>query len=233
MDVLITGASKGIGYALAKKFSRQENCILYLVSRSADNLAKLKAECQAVNKGTDVHTIPFDLTTLQSEDLPAELQGKHFDFVINNAGLLINKPFESYETDDIVGMLSTNFVAPVLLIQKLMPHLGGDSPTHIVNIGSMGGYQGSVKFPGLSIYSASKAALACVTECLALEMKERNVFINCLALGAVRTEMLNKAFPGFNAPLSADEMAGYIADFTIDGYNYFNGKVLPVSVSTP
>ena len=176
MDVLITGASKGIGYALAKKFALQDNCTLYVVSRAAKLLADLKAACQVINKKTIVHTIPFDLTTLQTGVLPSELSGVHFDFVVNNAGLLINKTFESYTTEEILGMLSTNFVAPVLLIQKILPYLGGASPSHIVNIGSMGGFQGSVKFPGLSIYSASKAALASVTECLALELSDKNIF---------------------------------------------------------
>jgi NAD(P)-dependent dehydrogenase (short-subunit alcohol dehydrogenase family) len=97
----------------------------------------------------------------------------------------------------------------------------------------MGGYQGSVKFKGLSLYSATKAAIASLTECLATEYTNKNIFFNCLALGAVQTEMLNEVFPGYIAPLSAKEMAGFISQFAINGYKYFNGKVLPVSVSTP
>jgi len=104
---------------------------------------------------------------------------------------------------------------------------------HIVNIGSMGGYQGSAKFPGLSLYSAAKGALAILTECLAEELKDRGIKANCLALGAAQTEMLAEAFPGYKAPLSAAEMAGFIADFSLHGSGFFNGKILPVSVSTP
>lgn len=97
----------------------------------------------------------------------------------------------------------------------------------------MGGFQGSAKFPGLSAYSSSKAALACLTECLAEEFKDKNIAFNCLALGAVQTEMLNEAFPGYKAPLNASDMAAYIANFSINGHQYFNGKIIPVSLSTP
>ena len=104
---------------------------------------------------------------------------------------------------------------------------------HIVNIGSMGGFQGSAKFKGLSLYSSSKGALAILSECLAEELKERKIFVNCLALGSAQTEMLSEAFPGYHAPLTAREMAGFVVDFATRGHRWFNGKVLPVAVSTP
>ena len=97
----------------------------------------------------------------------------------------------------------------------------------------MGGFQGSSKFPGLSAYSASKAALANLTECLAEELKEKNICANCLALGAVQTEMLETAFPGYVAPVKSREMASFIAYFATRGHQFYNGKILPVSVSTP
>jgi len=110
-----------------------------------------------------------------------------------------------------------------------MEHSGG----HIVNIGSMGGFQGSSKFPGLSVYSSSKAAVASFTECLAEELKETKIKVNCLALGATQTEMLEEAFPGYEAPLSANKMAEFIADFSLNSSKWINGKVLPISISTP
>ena len=115
----------------------------------------------------------------------------------------------------------------------MFSNMGGVKPTHVVNIGSMGGVQGSVKFPGLSIYSASKAALATLTECLAAEYPDKNIYFNCLALGAVQTEMFDEAFPGYKAPLTADEAAEFITDFALNGYKYFNGKIIPVSLSIP
>ena len=97
----------------------------------------------------------------------------------------------------------------------------------------MGGFQGSSKFPGLSAYSASKAALGNLTECLAEEFKEMGIAVNALALGAVKTEMLEEAFPGYVPPVNAQEMAGFMANFATSGHHFFNGKILPVSVSTP
>jgi 3-oxoacyl-[acyl-carrier protein] reductase len=97
----------------------------------------------------------------------------------------------------------------------------------------MGGIQGSSKFPGLAAYSSSKGALITLTEMLAEEYKESNISFNALALGAVQTEMLAEAFPGYQASTTAREMARFIADFALNGHQFFNGKVLPVAHSTP
>ena len=105
--------------------------------------------------------------------------------------------------------------------------------SHIVNITSMGGFQGSSKYKGLAYYSASKAALACLTECLATEFSEAGIKVNCLALGAVQTEMFEEAFPGYKAPVDAREMGEFIADFALKGHKFFNGKILPVAVGNP
>ena len=104
---------------------------------------------------------------------------------------------------------------------------------HVLGISSMGGVQGSAKFPGLSAYSSSKGALITLFELLAEEYKTREVCFNSLALGAVQTEMLEAAFPGLKAPVSAKQMGAYVADFVQHGHQYYNGKVLPVSSSTP
>ena len=97
----------------------------------------------------------------------------------------------------------------------------------------MGGVQGSMKFPGLAAYSSSKAAVITLTELLAEEYKESGVSFNVLALGAVQTEMLEEAFPGYKAPTSALEMAEYIHDFSLNGNKFYNGKLLQVSNTTP
>lgn len=97
----------------------------------------------------------------------------------------------------------------------------------------MGGIQGSMKFAGLAAYSSSKGALITLTELLAEEYKENGPAFNVLALGAVQTEMLEEAFPGYRAPLSAIEMAEYIRNFSLTGSKYYNGKILQVSNSTP
>jgi NAD(P)-dependent dehydrogenase (short-subunit alcohol dehydrogenase family) len=156
---------------------------------------------------------------------------QQLDCVIYNAGYLVNKNFESQSYLEITNQVNINFSGAVFLLQQLRPYLGKGS--HVVTIGSMGGFQGSQKFPGLAVYSASKAALAVLSECLAQEWQQDGIAVNCLALGAVQTEMLQTAFPDYKAPLSADEMAAFIADFCLHGHRFFNGKILPVSVSTP
>ena len=105
--------------------------------------------------------------------------------------------------------------------------------SHVVTISSMGGIQGSVKFAGLSAYSSSKGAVITLSELLAEEYKEDGIAFNVLALGSVNTEMLQEAFPGYEAPLSAKEMADYIYNFALTGNKYYNGKVLQVSATTP
>jgi short-subunit dehydrogenase len=233
MNVIITGASKGIGYALAKQFSANSQNHLFLIARSKERLHHLKKECLEQNPDTEITTVVFDLENLLKGEFPVLKNCEHIDILINNAGFLIRKDFKELSSDEIIGMTTVNFVTPTLFIQKLMDKMGGRIPSHVVNISSMAGYQGSSKFPGLSIYSASKAALASLTECLAEEFNAENIFFNALALGAVQTDMLTKAFPDYKAPISADDIAKFIADFAIHGYKYFNGKILPVSLSTP
>jgi NAD(P)-dependent dehydrogenase (short-subunit alcohol dehydrogenase family) len=152
---------------------------------------------------------------------------------VNNAGLLVNKPFEKLKLEDVKRSLGVNYLAPVVLIQELLPLLLKAQKPHVINISSMGGVQGSIKFPGLSSYSSSKAALGVMTECLAAEFKDGPIRFNTLALGSVQTEMLEAAFPGYKAPLMPVEMAALIKDFAENGGTYFNGKIIPVSLSTP
>jgi NAD(P)-dependent dehydrogenase (short-subunit alcohol dehydrogenase family) len=158
----------------------------------------------------------------------------HFESVeilINMAGMLVASDFLKSEEGDARLMMETNFFGPAAVIRIVYPIMKNGS--HIVNISSMGGYQGSQKFRGLSFYSASKAAVACLSECLAEEFKHSGISVNCLALGAVQTEMLEEAFPGYKAPLSAKEIAPFISGFALTGHKYMNGKIIPVAVNTP
>jgi NAD(P)-dependent dehydrogenase (short-subunit alcohol dehydrogenase family) len=156
----------------------------------------------------------------------------HIDILINNAGTLINKSFDAMSADEVNRLFSVNYTAPALLIKNLLPLLKAGK-AHIVNITSMGGVQGSVKFAGLAHYSASKAALAVLTECLAEEYKNDDLVFNALALGSVQTEMLAEAFPNYKAPVTPEQMGAFIANFAINGRAFFNGKIIPVSITTP
>ena len=155
----------------------------------------------------------------------------HVDILINNAGQLVNKPFNKTTFNDFESVYKVNVFGAAELIRLLIKSF--NSSCHIVNISSIGGIAGSSKFSGLSAYSSSKGALNILTEMLSEEFKESDIKINSLALGAVQTEMLNDAFPGYKAPLSAKEMAKFILDFSLNGSKFFNGKIIPVSISNP
>jgi len=234
LKIIITGASKGIGKALAEKFAGISDVKMLLMARNQTMLNELKSELLGLNPHTSIEILACDL----NKEIPlaylkafAENGPGLIDILINNAGLLIHKPFGILSSNDFDAMFNTNVKAPFTLIQTLLPYMS--KPSHIVNISSMGGYQGSAKFPGLSLYSASKGALAILSECLAEELKPFGISVNALALGAVDTQMLQQAFPGYQAPVTADQMAAFITEFAINGYKVFNGKVLPVSLSTP
>lgn len=234
MNIVITGASRGIGKALVNEFiNNYDNCNIIVISRNID-----KAFFSEINNNSRVYAVPFDIEGLLNNNR-LEFKNKVFeifssiDILINNAGYLINKPFSDITVLEAKKIFDVNFFASAELINLLKPLLLKSKKSHIVNIGSMGGVQGSVKFAGLSYYSASKAALAVLTESLAEEFKETNIRINCLALGAVQTEMLEEAFPEYKAPITANQMAKYITDFAVNGAKYYNGKILPVSLSTP
>lgn len=234
MNILITGASKGIGVELVKQFATNPNNNIVALSRNQELLIQLKEYCQTqFNNTVHIHSIDFSSNNF-SEQLQNILEKENltFNIVVNNAGYLLNKAFTEYSQQEIENTFKVNTYAPIHICQQVI-NQNNAQPCHIINIGSMGGFQGSVKFPGLSIYSSSKAALANLTECLAEEYKETRIKINCLALGSIQTEMLNKAFPGYKAQLTPQQMAEYIVSFSINGQQYFNGKILPISNATP
>ena len=231
MLVLITGASKGIGFELTKLFANNTNFLVLAVSRNTKTLQHhiKKSDCH------NVLPIKADITIAAHQKKIAttiKALNTPLGILINNAGEIVNKPFEKITAKELYSVYNTNDFAPFTLIQHLIT-LFSKSNAHIVNISSMGGFQGSAKFSGLSAYSSSKSALSGLTECLAEELKPKQIAVNCLAIGAVQTEMLNRAFPGYKAPLSAAQMAQFIFDFAQNGQRYFNGKILPVSSTTP
>lgn len=235
MNIVITGASQGIGFEIARHIAQMGDHTIVAIARSQEKLKALKNACLHENFRTKVIPIQFDLgvlnaiDTLLVEQISAAIPS--VDVLVNNAGILVNRPFIESSIEDIQESIGTNFAAPALLIKSLMPLFS--SHAHIVNISSMGGVQGSVKFAGLSLYSSSKGALAVLTECLAEEYNGSGLHFNCLALGAVNTEMLQAAFPDYTALLEPSDMGKFIADFALNQGRFFNGKIIPVSATTP
>ncbi|MBS1521237.1 MAG: SDR family oxidoreductase [Bacteroidetes bacterium] len=234
MNIIITGASSGVGFEAVLEFILTNKHKVVALARSEDKLGRLLEIAKGLNPECVLYPVAFDIVHDDYHHLQqfinSHLDGQ-VDILVNNAGVLINKPFAELLEADFVEMLQSNFIGHVRITQSLLPYMSAGS--HIVNIGSMGGFQGSAKFSGLSAYSASKAALHTLTECLAQELTERQIKVNCLALGSAQTEMLEKAFPGYESPVMAFEMGKYIADFALTGHRFFNGKVLPVAVTTP
>jgi NAD(P)-dependent dehydrogenase (short-subunit alcohol dehydrogenase family) len=224
-NIIITGTSRGIGFQLVQLFSKAGHNVLAL-SRNEKPVQKLDLD--------HVTSFSFDLNTEDSYKKVEDFINKkwqHVDILINNAGALLNKPFSETSIGDFENVYKTNVYGVAELTRVVLPFMKKES--HVVTISSMGGVQGSVKFPGLAAYSSSKAAVITLTELLAEEYKESGISFNVLALGAVQTEMLEEAFPGYQAPTTALEMAEYIFDFSLNGNKYYNGKLLQVSSSTP
>ncbi|MBB6269629.1 NAD(P)-dependent dehydrogenase (short-subunit alcohol dehydrogenase family) [Pedobacter cryoconitis] len=233
MNIVLTGASSGIGFEAALEFTLQTENKVVCIARSADKLRKLLEIARGINPECTLLPVEFDIVNDDYAALVPFLKERlgTVDILINNAGSLINKPFSETSANDLNEMFQSNVTGHFNMIQNLLPLM--HSGSHIVNIGSMGGFQGSVKFPGLAAYSSSKGALHTLTECLAFELADSGIKVNCLALGSAQTEMLEQAFPGYQSPVMAFEMGKYVADFAKTGHKFFNGKIIPVAVTTP
>ena len=224
-NIIITGTSRGIGFELVHLFASQGHNVLAL-SRNAQPVNNLHFD--------NISSFAFDLCEeedYKKVDQFIKNEWKQVDVLINNAGTLLNKPFAETTFKDFAKVYETNVFGVSEMTRIVLPYMKSDS--HVVTISSMGGIQGSVKFPGLAAYSSSKGAVITLTELLAEEYKETGPQFNVLALGAVQTEMLKEAFPDYQAPTTALEMAKYIHNFALTGNKFYNGKALQVSNSTP
>ena len=224
-NIIITGTSRGIGFELAQLFAKNNYNVLAL-SRNSEPLKKLGIQ--------NITCLSVDLSQQNDFQKVTDFVSKNWksvDILIHNAGKLINKPFSELTYSDFLEVYNVNVFAVAELTRQLIPSLSKGS--HVVTISSIGGVQGSMKFPGLAAYSSSKGAVITLTELLAEEYKEQQISFNVLALGAVQTEMLEEAFPGYKAPISATEMADYIYNFALNGNKFYNGKILEVSSTTP
>ncbi|MCF1191461.1 SDR family oxidoreductase [Mangrovimonas sp. AS39] len=224
-NIIITGTSRGIGFEMVKIFSGMGHNVLAL-SRNSNPVDILEL------KG--VTSFSFDLSKEDDFEKVNHFVSEnwsHVDVLINNAGALVNKPFSETSMKDFERVYATNVFGVAKMIQTVIPFM--KPKAHIVTISSMGGVQGSMKFAGLSAYSSSKGAVITLIELLAEEYKDSGISFNVLALGAVQTEMLQEAFPGYQAPITAMEMADYIVEFSLNSNKFYNGKLLQVSNSTP
>lgn len=223
--IVIVGASRGIGKALIDNLASNKDYHIIALARNIDLMRKNFKSYENVSCFT------LDLSSnVRNQIIGIFSDIDKVDVLINNAGILVNKPFTDITANDFTMSYQVNVIGVMETVQELVSKM---EKSHIVNISSIGGFQGSVKFPGLTAYSTSKAALCSFTELFAEEYKETEIKMNCLCLGAVQTEMLEEAFPGYEAPVSAEKMAAFISDFALSSHQWMNGKIIPVSLSTP
>ncbi|MFN5317949.1 MAG: SDR family oxidoreductase [Bacteroidia bacterium] len=224
IEIVITGASRGIGFELMKLCASHQHKVLGV----ARNLPAEMGDWEFVNG---------DIT--ETETLVAAIKKMHgasharLRVLVHNAGQVINSSFEDITDAQLQQLWEVNFRAPFTLTRSLISWLKAADAAHVIYIGSMGGFQGSVRYSGLSAYSAVKSAGASLMESLAVEYAETGIRFNALALGAVQTEMLEESIPDFNASLKPGDMAQYIYTFMMEGYKVMNGVVMPVRCGNP
>lgn len=223
-NIIITGTSRGIGYELALQFAHAGHRVLALSRKIPQTLIENpNISCLSVDLSEE--------TEIKKVERFLSESWTSIDILIHNAGSLVFKPFAETTQTDFETIYKVNVFGVANLTRLCLPYLQKGS--HVVTISSIGGIQGSLKFAGLAAYSSSKGAVITLSELLAEEYKEQGISFNVLALGAVQTEMLEEAFPGYQAPISASEMANYIFDFALTGNKFYNGKVLQVSSTNP
>lgn len=224
MNIIITGTSRGIGLQAA----------LFLAEQGHQVLALSRKTNKQILENPNISFLPVDLSL--EDDLQKVFRfvsdtWQKVDILIHNAGAIVNKPFDQITSEEFEYIYKVNVFGVANLTKTILPFM--QKGAHVLTISSMGGIQGSMKFAGLSAYSSSKGAVITLTELLAEEYKDRGISFNVLALGAVQTEMLDEAFPGYKASIEPYEMAKYIANFALEGAKFHNGKIIQVSNSTP
>ncbi len=226
LTIVVVGASRGIGKEIVNRLASNSSYTILALSRNLDRMENNFSSFK------NVKCFSFDLSKNDVREQASHIFNsfKSIDILINNAGKLINKPFVELTSSDLSECYQVNAIGVMQTVQAALPKM---EQAHIVNISTIGGFQGSVKFPGLTAYSTSKAAVVSFTELFAEEYKDTAIKMNCLCLGAAQTEMLEEAFPGYEAPISAMKMAEYIVDFALNADQWMNGKIIPLSLSTP
>lgn len=190
-SVLITGASAGIGWDLAKLFAA-DKCNLILVARREDRLAELAAEVRT-QYGVEVRTLPADLTQPAAPqalfDQLASL-GMPVDVVVNNAGFGAVGSVADLSLEKQLDMVQVNVAALVHLTRLFLPAMLSRSRGGILNVGSTAAFQPG---PHLAVYYASKAFVLSFTEALAEEVAGSGLHVTCLCPGPTATEFAQVA----------------------------------------
>jgi len=225
---LVTGVSSGIGEELCKSILEEniENFVIG-ISRNEPNESTIHKHRDRFKFFSVDFNLPQTIEQIFTDTFFQNLSS--IDFLVCNAGSIINKPFSEINLIELQSIYNVNIFSQFLIVQKCIPFLAKSQYASVVTIGSVGGITQSKKFPGLTAYSSSKGALSILTECLAEEFRDSNISFNCLALGSVNTKMLRQAFPDYVSKTSTQDIAAFILDFITSRRKLFNGKTIDVS----
>lgn len=175
MNILVTGATRGIGKAIALHAGGN----IYAVGRNKDLLKCYK------------HYFVCDLANKKDlKNLGKYIEENQIDVLVNNAGEYIYSPIENTEYEKLEHIIKVNLEAPLYLISKAVPYMKLKKWGRIINIGSISGVMGEA---GASLYSASKSGLIGGSKALALELAEYGITVNTINPGWVDTDMGNES----------------------------------------
>jgi uncharacterized protein len=224
--VLITGASGGIGYELARLFARDHHNLV-LVARSREKLAQVATELQPT--GVTIKTIAFDLAQLPaSKFLFDQLQseGIAVDILINNAGFGTHGEFAQTAEEEILGQIQLNISALTELTRLFLPPMIQRRSGRIMNVASTAGFQPG---PLMAVYYATKAYVISFTEAIANELRDSGVTVTCFCPGATRTGFAKRA--GIEKSRLFKSMAAMNAEkVALEGYRaVMEGRGLAIS----
>ncbi|MUL37352.1 SDR family oxidoreductase [Gloeocapsopsis dulcis] len=210
--ILITGASTGIGAALAKTLSRRFMGIrLALAARSVEKLEAVADLCRKA--GAEVLIVPTDLEKIEQIEALAAKVIAHFgrmDALVNNAGYGQMGPVELIPTEAIQRQFQVNIIAPLALIRAIVPQMRNQGGGRIINISSLGG---RLAFPFGGLYSSSKFALEGVSDALRMELEPFNIKVSVIEPGPVSTNFFVAAAQAVEKSIAAPEKSPYRAAF--------------------
>jgi len=224
--VVITGAGRGIGRACALRFAKA-GANLTLASRTQEQIDQVAKEIGP--KTLVVATDVADQRQVERLFIESEKTWGCVDLLINNAGFLEPAPFDEITLEVWEKTFAINVRGSFLCAQQAFRQMkkrskGGGGGGHIINISSLAGIRGAEKFPGFTAYTAAKHAVVGLTENLAAEGRVFDIRANCIAPGAVDTEMLRANAPGLETRTSPEDMANII--FNISQDSVLNGAII-------